>query len=107
MERAEGIEPSSSVWKTEVLTITQRPLTPPRYAIGVRGSRWTSAPLPPNCVKIWLSALKLSQSSGDFCHRTDVAAQLPSQHLIARQAGQTGAGLDLLNHVQCAQVRAG
>ena len=25
MERAEGIEPSSSVWKTEVLTITQRP----------------------------------------------------------------------------------
>jgi hypothetical protein len=26
LERAEGIEPSSSVWKTEVLTITQRPL---------------------------------------------------------------------------------
>ncbi len=25
LERAEGIEPSSSVWKTEVLTITQRP----------------------------------------------------------------------------------
>ena len=27
LERAAGIEPASSVWKTEVLTITQRPLT--------------------------------------------------------------------------------
>ena len=27
LERAEGIEPSSPVWKTGVLTITQRPLT--------------------------------------------------------------------------------
>ena len=26
LERAAGIEPASSVWKTEVLTITQRPL---------------------------------------------------------------------------------
>lgn len=25
LERAAGIEPASSVWKTEVLTITQRP----------------------------------------------------------------------------------
>ena len=27
LERSSGIEPASSVWKTEVLTITQRPLT--------------------------------------------------------------------------------
>ncbi len=27
LERAAGIEPASSVWKTEVLTITQRPLS--------------------------------------------------------------------------------
>ena len=37
LERAAGIEPASSVWKTEVLTITQRPRSASNIASGQDG----------------------------------------------------------------------
>jgi hypothetical protein len=57
MERAAGIEPASSVWKTEVLTITQRPLNKNHsYFMGV----WRSSHMiMPFDLELLLLALKM------------------------------------------------